>query len=108
MGVMMISSARANRPLGIASLIQRRPVACAASAQALMAAMRPTGFPVSPSKPATICYLPRCPSSVGIEDIALAAHRLQIDGVRRVTLDLAAQPVDLHVDGALAAGIVVT
>ena len=45
--------------------------------------------------------------SVGVEDIALAAHRLQVDGIGGVGFDLAAQAVDLHVDGALAAGRIV-
>src|SRR5665213_1489969 len=45
--------------------------------------------------------------SLGIENVALAAHRLQIDGIGGVVLDLAPEPVDLHVDGALAAIVAV-
>src|SRR5438874_2706594 len=37
----------------------------------------------------------------GDQAIADAAHRLQEEGIGRIALDLAAQPVDLHVDGAL-------
>src|SRR5438132_11453651 len=37
----------------------------------------------------------------GDEAIADAAHRLQEQWIGRVALDLAPQPVDLHVDGAL-------
>ncbi len=36
------------------------------------------------------------------QPVADAAHRLQPHRVRRIALDLAAQPVDLDVDGALA------
>src|SRR3990172_6987757 len=43
--------------------------------------------------------------SLGIQDVAFATDRLQIDRVTRIFLDLAAQAVDLHVDGALAAAI---
>src|SRR5258705_7672663 len=46
--------------------------------------------------------LPSRPS-VRVKYIALSAHGLQIDWIGRIGLDLAAQPVDLHVDGALAA-----
>src|SRR5438128_3755987 len=36
--------------------------------------------------------------SLGLEDIAGAAHGLQVTGITRVALDLAAQPGHLHVD----------
>ena len=38
--------------------------------------------------------------SVDMQHIARTAHRLQIDGIRRIVLDLLAQPVDLHIDAA--------
>ena len=45
----------------------------------------------------------RMPASLfHAQPIANAAHGLQPDRVGRIALDLAAQPVDLHVDGALA------
>src|SRR6516162_3472202 len=40
------------------------------------------------------------------QPVADAAHRLQIERIGGIGLDLAAQPVDLHVDGAFAGGTV--
>src|SRR5262249_47797243 len=48
------------------------------------------------------------PSSVGVQYITLTPDRLQINRIGRIGLDLAAQTVDLHVDGALTAGGIVT
>jgi hypothetical protein len=39
-----------------------------------------------------------------MQNITLSTHGLEIDGIRGIGLDLAAQSVDLHVDCALAAG----
>ena len=44
-------------------------------------------------------------ASVHQQTVADAARGLQVDGVGGVRLDLAAQPVDLDVDGAFAAAI---
>src|SRR5581483_1004554 len=41
------------------------------------------------------------------QPVADATNGLQIERIGRIRLDLAAQPVDLHVDGALAGGAVV-
>src|SRR5690606_8988789 len=67
-------------------------------------------FSISDDAPARIERIPeRLKSSDVIADsrrgdqlVADAAHGAEIQGIGRIALDLAAQPVDLHVDGALA------
>jgi hypothetical protein len=41
---------------------------------------------------------------IGVQNITLSTHGLEIDGIRGVGLDLATQSVDLDIDGALVAG----
>jgi hypothetical protein len=43
-------------------------------------------------------------ASIGVQNISLSTHGLEIDGIRGVGLDLATQSVDLHIDCTLAAG----
>ena len=43
-------------------------------------------------------------ASIGVQNITLSTHGLEIDGIRGVGLDLATQSVDLHIDCTLAAG----
>src|ERR1700691_3076093 len=48
-----------------------------------------------------------CRSTRRDQPIAYAAHGLHDQGIGRITLDLAAQPVDLHVHGSLADALAV-
>src|SRR5688572_9061618 len=116
-GAIIMISARAYSPLGIAS---------ARKAERRWKASRNAG-PFSRSERLRV---PRCAASsafsyaaatcactlalqppgqclVNVENVALATDGLQIDRVRRIGFDLAAQTIDLHVDGAFAAGRIV-
>src|SRR6476620_6114773 len=42
-------------------------------------------------------------ASFGIQNVTFATHGLQINWIGGILLDLAPEPVDLHVDGAFAA-----
>src|ERR1700748_2616894 len=92
-GTIMINSARAYRPVGIQPLKALPSLPFAAETRP--AAERIRVRPVS-SVLIGIWTSGRCDQAV-----ADAAHRLQEQRACRIALDLAAQPVDLHVDGAL-------
>ena len=80
----MIRSDRPNRVRGSRRLCQRR-----SSAELRACATEP---------PASRVAEPG--ASIGLEDIADAPHRLQIAREFGISLDLAAEPRHLHVDGA--------
>src|SRR5256885_15457017 len=60
----------------------------------------PTGW--TSSSVVAMALIPASPGDG--QAVADAAHRLQVEGVRGIGLDLAPQAVDLHVDGAVAGG----
>ena len=93
-GAMMMISARANRPLGRIALMPRVDTPPARRASRAAAGAGASGR-ASPSAPVSAYAGDRQP-------VADAAHGLQVERIGRVGLDLAAQAVDLHVDGALA------
>src|SRR5262249_26787351 len=80
----MISSERPNRLRGSNRLCQR------GSCTAWRASASPP-----PARPAA-----EPGASIGLEDIADAAHRLQVARIFGIALDLAPEPRDLHVDRA--------
>src|SRR5437868_5636598 len=96
-GTIMISSARAYSPFGIQSL-KVWPI------QSLTAETRPAAVRIRVSPVSSVLIAGA--SWRRHQAVADAAHRLQEQRTGGIALDLAPQPVDLHVDRALVDGAV--
>src|SRR6266436_7853086 len=96
-GTIMISSARAYSPVGI-QLLNALPI------QPLAAETRPAAVRIS-VRPVSSVLIWIC-SGRRDQTIADAAYRLQEQRIGGIALDLAPQPVDLHVHRALVDGAV--
>src|SRR6266550_4404472 len=105
-GTIMIKSARAYSPVGI-QLLNALPI------QPLTAETRPAAVRIS-VRPVSSVLIGRTLAASSWENgsrrcdqaIADAAHGLQEQGIGGIALDLAPQPVDLHVDRAFVDGAV--
>src|SRR6201991_2660768 len=98
-GTIMMSSARANSPVGIQPLnaLPIQPLAAETRPAAVRIRVRPVSSVLMP--PGSISWRRH-------QAIADAAHRLQEQGIGGIALDLAPQAVDLHIDRAFVDGAV--